>query len=134
MSGYDINFYKMSGAGNDFVVIDNRQGIIKADVQSFAKQVCDRNRSIGADGLLLLENSEKNDFAMRYFNADGSVAETVQVEYIEYICPRCLRTTMGMKTGSYRCDNHRSSAGGVVRIDMMPNTPASAEIVELFGC
>jgi len=66
-----IDFMKMSGAGNDFVVVDNRSGIVSApDV--FAQQVCDRRRGIGADGLLLLEPSAKADFLMKYYNADGS--------------------------------------------------------------
>jgi len=66
-----IDFMKMSGAGNDFVVVDNRNGIVSSpDV--FAQRVCDRRRGIGADGLLLLEPSAKADFLMRYYNADGS--------------------------------------------------------------
>ena len=61
----------MSGAGNDFVVLDNRNGII-VDPYVFARQVCDRRKGIGADGLLLLETSSKADFLMRYYNSDGS--------------------------------------------------------------
>jgi diaminopimelate epimerase len=61
----------MSGAGNDFVVIDNRHGIIK-DSNAFARKVCDRHWSVGADGLLLLESSEKASYLMMYYNADGS--------------------------------------------------------------
>ena len=61
----------MSGAGNDFIVIDNRRGNV-VDPSSFARVVCDRRRGVGADGLLLLENSKKSDFHMKYYNADGS--------------------------------------------------------------
>jgi diaminopimelate epimerase len=66
-----IDFLKMSGAGNDFVVIDNRRGTVTEPV-AFARVVCDRRRGVGADGLLLLENSKRSDFQMKYYNADGT--------------------------------------------------------------
>ncbi|MGA7160522.1 MAG: diaminopimelate epimerase [Bacteroidota bacterium] len=66
-----VEFTKMSGAGNDFVVLDNRNSLI-ARPSNFAMLICDRRRGIGADGLLLLEESAKADFAMKYFNSDGS--------------------------------------------------------------
>lgn len=66
-----INFAKMSGAGNDFVVVDNRNNII-TDRVKFAIASCNRRFGIGADGLLLLEKSLKADFLMRYYNSDGS--------------------------------------------------------------
>ena len=66
-----IEFTKMSGAGNDFVVVDNRQGIVQ-DPDRFAVVLCDRRKGIGADGLLLLENSPTADFGMKYYNADGT--------------------------------------------------------------
>jgi diaminopimelate epimerase len=66
-----ISFAKMSGAGNDFVVIDNRQGqIMHAD--RAAQVLCDRRIGIGADGLLLVEKSRIADFTMKYYNSDGS--------------------------------------------------------------
>lgn len=68
-----IPFTKMSGAGNDFVVVDNRSGII-ANPNLFAVSVCNRRLGIGADGLLLVEKSSKADFLMQYYNADGSSA------------------------------------------------------------
>ena len=66
-----IEFTKMSGAGNDFVVVDNRDGIVQ-DPDRFALVLCDRRSGIGADGLLLLERSPAADFGMKYYNADGS--------------------------------------------------------------
>jgi len=66
-----IEFTKMSGAGNDFVIVDNREKVIE-DASRFAQVVCDRRNGIGADGILLLEASAHADFAMKYFNADGS--------------------------------------------------------------
>lgn len=69
-----IPFWKMSGAGNDFIVIDNRQGAFPRNVPPWARRLCDRHEGIGADGLLLLERSKKAHFRMVYFNSDGSRA------------------------------------------------------------
>lgn len=72
----EIPFYKMNGAGNDFIVIDNREGILSGfDIGRFVSLVCRRRKSIGADGLMLLERSSIADFKMRYFNSDGSEGE-----------------------------------------------------------
>src|SRR5580765_3351960 len=70
-----LRFTKMNGAGNDFILFDNRTGSIDLDRNQIA-QLCDRHRGIGADGILLLENpTNRADFRMRYFNADGGEAE-----------------------------------------------------------
>jgi len=70
-----LRFTKMDGAGNDFVLVDNRAGEIDLNRIQIAR-LCDRHRGIGADGVLLLENSSDHaDFRMRYFNADGGEAE-----------------------------------------------------------
>jgi diaminopimelate epimerase len=71
-----IPFYKMSGSGNDFIIIDNRDNIIPMDDLSvFAARVCRRKLSVGADGLILIEPSRNADFKWNFFNSDGSVAE-----------------------------------------------------------
>lgn len=70
----ELEFWKYSGSGNDFVIIDNRLKIIK-NVKRAAIKLCDRKNGIGADGLLLLENSKIADFKMRIINSDGSEAE-----------------------------------------------------------
>lgn len=71
-----ITFLKMNGCGNDFVIIDNRSKVIsEEDLSDFAQKICKRRVSIGADGLLLLENSLKYDFKMRLFNPDGNEGE-----------------------------------------------------------
>ena len=68
-------FTKMNGAGNDFILIDNRMGDVRLDRSQIAR-LCDRHRGIGADGVLLLEKpGNRADFRMRYFNADGGEAE-----------------------------------------------------------
>ena len=69
-----LKFVKMSGAGNDFVVADNRDGGFRPD-RANVTHICDRRFGVGADGLLLVEPSKSADFSMRYYNADGSEAE-----------------------------------------------------------
>ena len=70
-----LRFTKMNGAGNDFILIDNREGDVHLDRSQIA-HLCDRHRGIGADGILLLEKATNHaDFRMRYFNADGGEAE-----------------------------------------------------------
>jgi diaminopimelate epimerase len=71
-----IPFYKMSGAGNDFVLIDNREGIVsEEDLPQWIERVCTRRLSVGADGLILIEISEWANFSWRFFNRDGGEAE-----------------------------------------------------------
>jgi diaminopimelate epimerase len=71
-----IPFFKMTGSGNDFIVIDNRSLSIDADhCQDLVRFACRRKLSVGADGLILIENDAEVDFKWRFFNADGSEAE-----------------------------------------------------------
>ena len=70
-----LSFWKMSGSGNDFVVVDNRRGVVKAgEGAALARRLCARGFSVGADGLILIERSREADFAWRFHNADGSEA------------------------------------------------------------
>ncbi len=70
-----LGFMKMNGAGNDFVMLDNRAGSLQLDASQIAR-LCDRHRGIGADGVLVLEPAgNRADFRMRYYNADGGEAE-----------------------------------------------------------
>lgn len=71
-----IEFYKMSGSGNDFIIIDNRDLTLEVgDLSEFARRICHRQFCVGADGLVVIEPSDIVDFKWRFFNADGSVAE-----------------------------------------------------------
>ena len=71
-----IPFYKMSGSGNDFILIDNRHGQVNEEnLSQWIASVCRRKHSVGADGLIFIENSKLADFKWRYFNADGGEAE-----------------------------------------------------------
>ncbi|MGE9270483.1 MAG: diaminopimelate epimerase [Verrucomicrobiales bacterium] len=70
-----LHFYKMNGAGNDFVVVDNRDLSLNLTGPQI-ELLCDRHRGIGADGLLAVEPAEQGaDFKFRYYNADGGEAE-----------------------------------------------------------
>jgi diaminopimelate epimerase len=66
-----LHFYKYQGTGNDFVIIDNRDGSIELSSQQVAL-LCDRHFGIGADGLMLLNKHDSYDFEMIYYNADGA--------------------------------------------------------------
>lgn len=70
-----LQFTKMNGAGNDFVMVDNRDGSLSLSDDQIAR-LCDRHRGVGSDGLLAVEKAEGSaDFRMRYYNADGREAE-----------------------------------------------------------
>jgi len=67
-----IEFWKMNGSGNDFILIDNREGVVaEGDKSRLVQRVCRRRESAGADGLIFLTNSDRYDFGWQYFNADG---------------------------------------------------------------
>jgi diaminopimelate epimerase len=70
----DLHFFKYHGAGNDFIIADNRELTFPADNISLVEKLCNRRFGIGADGLMLLQNHHGYDFEMRYFNSDGREA------------------------------------------------------------
>ena len=73
---FPIPITKMSGAGNDFIIIDHRSQFIPVAFHAqFAQMVCRRRFSVGADGLILIEDAEATDFSWRFYNNDGSIAE-----------------------------------------------------------
>jgi diaminopimelate epimerase len=69
-SGLKLNFYKYQGTGNDFILIDNREGLFHPDIKVISG-MCDRRFGVGADGLILLNKRQGYDFHMQYFNSDG---------------------------------------------------------------
>jgi diaminopimelate epimerase len=70
-----VSFTKMSGSGNDFILIDNRgRTLDEGSLAAFVVGVCRRRLSVGADGVILVERSEAADFRWRFYNADGSPA------------------------------------------------------------
>ncbi len=68
----EFKFYKYQGAGNDFILIDNRNLSFPKNNPELYNKLCDRRFGIGADGIMLLENLSDFDFKMVYFNADGN--------------------------------------------------------------
>ena len=66
----------MSGCGNDFIIVDNRNSSIEeTDIATFITNICRRKMSVGADGIILIERSDTVDFRWRFYNSDGSTAE-----------------------------------------------------------
>jgi len=71
-----LEFWKMSGSGNDFILIDNRDGRVPPEEMGrLVARACRRRESVGADGVIFVVPSERADFAWRFFNADGGEAE-----------------------------------------------------------
>jgi diaminopimelate epimerase len=67
-----IQFDKYQGAGNDFVILDNRQGKYNGLTVVQIAFICDRHKGVGADGLILINSDSTSDFQMQYFNSDGN--------------------------------------------------------------
>lgn len=94
----EIHFHKYEGAGNDFIMLDNRDGVFSF-TQSQIEKLCNRHFGIGADGLILLENEPGFDFKMVYYNSDGRISS---------MCGnggRCIAQfakNLGIKGDSYR--------------------------------
>ena len=71
-----IEFWKMSGSGNDFILVDNRNGVVaEQDMGRLVARSCRRRESVGADGVIFVTDSETYDFGWRFFNADGGEVE-----------------------------------------------------------
>jgi diaminopimelate epimerase len=126
-----MDFVKMEGLGNDFVVIDGPVSLAPGDVAA----LCDRRRGIGADGVLAVTSVDDSTVRMEYWNADGSVAE---------MCGNGLRCVArfsvdaGLVTGTdFRVitpigERAVSVAPDVVRAELGPAT-ATGELVDLVG-
>jgi diaminopimelate epimerase len=99
-----VLFVKMSGSGNDFILIDHRfGGLDETELKRFVTGICRRRLSVGADGVILIEASQTADFRWRFFNADGSTAEmcgngarcAARFAHQQGICGRDLRFETG---------------------------------------
>lgn len=97
-----LTFSKMAGGGNDFVVIDNRSGRV-GDAAELTRRICTPHLSVGADGLILIENTGRATFRMRYLNADGSPADfcangtrcAARFAYVNVIAPKRMTIETG---------------------------------------
>jgi len=67
-----LSFFKYQGTGNDFIILDNREGKINFLTAEIVEQLCHRKYGVGADGLMLMNSHEQYDFEMIYYNADGN--------------------------------------------------------------
>ena len=120
-----FSFVKMSGAGNDFVVADNRDGSIgEAEKPPLARRACRRKIGIGADGLILIERSgpeDDADYVMRYFNADGSEGE---------LCgngTRCA-AVFARGIGAGRTVQRIATPAGVMRAEILGGSAEAATV------
>jgi len=95
-----IEFYKMNGSGNDFIIIDNMKKKISSDeFRKYIPAICRRKLSVGADGVIIIEPSAIADFKWRFFNSDGSEAEmcgngsrcAAKFAYMKNICKNKLK-------------------------------------------
>lgn len=90
-----MQFWKMNGAGNDFIILNNLQEGLSADCfPALARRLCERRLSIGADGLMVVERPQSGgDYRMLFYNSDGSAGE---------MCgngARCIPAAMAMRSG-----------------------------------
>jgi diaminopimelate epimerase len=103
-----IQFTKMHGAGNDFVLIDNREGRLRISRQNVVA-LCDRHLGIGADGLILLKPAQgRTDWAWDFYNSDGSIGE---------MCgngARCFARFVQQKTGLMKPTVSFETAAGII--------------------
>ncbi|HXA17345.1 MAG TPA: diaminopimelate epimerase [Thermoanaerobaculia bacterium] len=117
-----LTFSKMAGGGNDFVIIDNRSGRIE-DAAAMTRRICTPHLSVGADGLILIENTPRATFRMRYLNADGSPADfcangtrcAARFAYVNVIAPK----RMTIETGAGMVGAEVSD-GGHVTLSLQP--------------
>ena len=70
-----VRFVKMHGAGNDFIMIDDREGTFPADDSRRMALMGARQTGVGCEGIILVQRSDRLDFRMKFFNPDGSEAE-----------------------------------------------------------
>lgn len=122
-----LDFIKMHGIGNDFVVIDCMNGENDYDYSTLAKAMCDRHFGVGADGLLVIQKSNIADAAMRIFNSDGSEAQMCGngIRCIaKYIYDNCINRskslTIDTAAGIKQLELHTGKGGKVdsVTVDM----------------
>jgi len=114
-----IEFWKMSGSGNDFILIDNRdEGIREEEMGRLVARACRRRESVGADGLIFVIKSTKYDFGWRYFNADGGRWKCAVTGAV--VCPRFRPF---LKFTNYHGNNIRSARSSLCfKYQTQPNS------------
>ena len=127
MEDSTLTFYKMSGSGNDFILVDNRNRIVdEKNLPEWIASICRRKHAVGADGFILIEPSKRADFKWRFFNADGGEVEmcgnggrcAARLAYLKGITGS--RLTFETKAGPIRAE----VSGKRVKLEMpQPTTP-----------
>lgn len=105
-------FWKMHGAGNDFILLDDRTETFPCDDAARIRRWCDRRQGIGAEGLILIQPSAAADFRMRFFNPDGTEAD---------LCgngARCV-ARLAREIGAAPDDMRIETAAGLVRAELL---------------
>ena len=110
-----LNFWKMHGARNDFVLFDNRSGEFPVDDRTFIAHIAARHSGIGAEGVILIESSETADFRMPFFNPDGGEAE---------MCGNGARCAARLACELGAADQLMSieTAAGIIRAKVLPRS------------
>ena len=127
-------FHKYQGTGNDFVIIDNRTGVFDAGRRDLIKKLCDRRFGIGADGLMLLEDTPGFDFKMVYFNADGNESTMCGnggrclVKFAYHVGVFTKNTTFLAVDGPHEA----SVDGDIVHLKMMDVTVVESDVNNFF--
>lgn len=110
-----LHFFKYSAAGNDFVIMDNRSGLVELSAAQI-REICHRHFGIGADGVLLLAGDPVYDYRMEYFNADGSRGEMCG-NGARALCAFARRLDVPQRTGQFLADDgahgYRIDDGGI---------------------
>ena len=141
---FPIPFVKMSGTGNDFIIIDHRKPLIAPEAMAeFARLVCRRRFSAGADGLILIEDSTEADFKWLFFNADGSMAEmcgngarcAARFAYMHGIAPARMRfkTLVGILEASVSDINVSVKMTDPVDLEMHRQIELDGEQIKLHS-
>lgn len=97
---YPLAFYKYSGCGNDFIIIDDRQGHLPPSLASHVHELCHRHEGIGADGVILIQaGRHDSDVSIKHYNPDGSAAE--QCGNGLRCLVRCLHDDLGIQKSHF---------------------------------
>ena len=117
-----IPFYKMVASGNDFVVVDNRRGVVK-DAVAFTREICRPHQGVGADGVLVFESSKKANFKMRILNLDGSEAAACGNGF------RCI-ALYAHEILKYSSRMNFESGSGLIEAEVGPKSSVRVQLVK----
>ena len=112
VTSMQMPFWKMHGAGNDFILVDDRRLVFPVQDSAYIARICHRRRGIGSEGLLLIQPSGTADFRMRFFNPDGSEVD---------LCgngARCI-ARLAHELGAAPADMRFETAAGIVRAEIL---------------